>query len=83
MENIYTFDFLAFIVAGILFLSLLFALALAQNLKTFIEERRYIKAEMKNSGNPLTVKYCKRQLRRLYITHIPLLGPMLKKLYKK
>lgn len=81
MENFYSFDFLAFIIAGVLFLFLLFALAMAENLKAFIEERRYLKMEIKNSGKS-TVHYWKRRLRMLYITHIPFLGPLLKKLLK-
>ena len=81
MENFYSFDFLAFIIAGVLFLFLLFALAMAENLKAFIEERRYLKMEIKNSSKS-TVHYWKRRLRRLYITHIPFLGPIFKKLLK-
>ena len=82
MENIYSFDFLAFILAGILFLLLLFSLALVENFKEFIEERRYLKMEIKNSGNS-TVRYWKRELRWLYITHIPFLGSILRKLRRK
>ena len=82
MENIYTLKFLAFILAGILFILLLFALALAKKIKAFNEERCYIKMEIRNAGKT-TVLYWKRQLRWLYITHIPLVGPFLARLFKK
>ena len=40
----------------------------------FWEDRRYIRSEMKNSYNKDEYRYWKRELKKLYILQIPLLG---------
>lgn len=40
----------------------------------FIQERSYIKMEMRRSFNESEYRYWKRKLVRLYFEHVPLLG---------
>lgn len=43
-------------------------------IKPFVEEKRYIKSEIKRAYNEKERKYWKKKLKKLYIAYIPIIG---------
>ena len=50
------------------------AAAYTNIIQPFSEGRRYIKAEMRRAYNESEYRYWKRELKKLYISQIPILG---------
>lgn len=48
-------------------------------MKTFSDERRYIKLEIRRASHKSDRRYWKRELRKLYISYIPIIGKKLLK----
>ena len=46
-------------------------------IRPFSEGRRYIKAEMRRAYNESEYRYWKRELKKLYISQIPIVGNMI------
>ena len=56
-------------------LIVLYAIAVYMNIiRPFSEGRRYIKAEIHRAYNESEYRYWKRELKKLYISQIPILG---------
>ncbi len=47
--------------------------------RPFLENRRYIKAEMHRAYNESEYRYWKRELKKLYISQIPIFGKIIVK----
>ncbi len=48
----------------------------------FCDDRNYIKMEMQRSYDEGEYRYWKRELKRLYISHIPIIGRLLLKYFR-
>ena len=77
MDSLYDlFSNTVFLFAFIFFAVLLLGIFITLWFQGFSEERRYIKMEMERSGSKGR-KYWQTQLKRLYVSQIPLIGPFL------
>lgn len=75
MINIYDTEGDMLIILGLAVLILFVLLAIYFDIiHPLIKEREYLKMEMRRSYNEYEYRYWKRELRRLYLRHIPIIG---------
>lgn len=76
MEN-NTADTVVYILFALVILFFAASFFLVYVLKPFIEDRQYIKSEIKRAHSKNSRQYWKGELKKLYISYIPIIGKKL------